>query len=458
MADVEVRKEVVVPPSVDPMVERKMLSSLVEMRKELAMKVRRQSQDMERIAKRASFRAMSYFQKANGFGLAAERMEACSTEGIHLAYMDVVGDSKINISMDRKTLLVYTKPIVLPYKLPTMSKSINVPVGKFELLIDMDKRSGLLQCYIKNLTSRARCNQDQMHPHVNRDASICWGDGQVQANKFMAESNFVGVLDMMLYTLTHYNEGNPFVRLLRGWSWNMPLLERVCWSCSLPVDKDNIYKIPTICQCAGRYTCCHQHQDDGHDPQCETRKRPPVPPRGTTATPPDMEAWIHDTQERLARMVGGQQEPLPAPVLIPTPIPDIVVRAEPSPPLTNTMIGRASVSIIPSSAPTRLPYQFEMLDRIVEMDNNNFATPCQMMDAWVRGSARTINTTRVEGFDGECPRTVVSNDIRFTFTYDVAAQKVYLTYEGVDEGGIRTFTTTINFADMQRWVVRYHTR
>ena len=432
MASKEVRAE-----GVAPAVQAKLLETLASMRKEVAVGVRVQGEEMEKIGKRASHRAMSYFQRANGFYLAADRMEAGDTSDVTIAYSDLIVDSKIEITRNGKILKVYTKDIVIPYKIQTMSKSINVPVGRFEVVINLDKRRSALMCQVYNLVAKAQCNQNQNHPHVDRLGMICWGDGQVKANKFCAENNFVGVLDMILYTLSHYNEGNPFIRLLRGWSWYMPLNERICWNCNLPVVKENVYAIPTLCQCT-RYKCCHQLRDDGHAPDCKksTREVPPSAPQSSVPVPADMEQWIRDTQERLARLQGASV-PVTPPITQVAPILVTVLRTEP---VMQTGM-----------------YQYTMLDAQVEMDNQFFAPPCDMMNAWVGGNAQTMQTTHSGSFTESIPIQVNHNNIRFTFRYDDDTQKVHLMYEGVNESAnTQIYTTFINYADMERWNTQYH--
>lgn len=220
----------------------------------------------------------------------------------------------------------------------------------------------------------------------------------------------------------------------------MPLPERICWNCNLPVDKENVYKIPTLCQCV-RSKCCRQHVDDGHSPDCETKKKPVVPPQGTQATSINMDEWIRETQERLARLSGQGQGPIEMPAS-----PTFEPVFDP-------------ISIVPT--PTRQGiHQFMMLDAMVEMDNPHYQVPCRMMDAWVVGQASTSSPMpSIPGINGQVPGVVQYQNVRFNFMYHMDTQKVHLTYEGINERAEpQIFTTIINFADMQRWVTRYHER
>jgi hypothetical protein len=98
----------------------------------------------------------------------------------------------------------------------------------------------------------------------------------------------------------------------------MPLLERVCWNCNLPVSADNIYKLKTLCQCT-RCVHCKQMSDDMCDPTCVTQLPPPVIPVSVE--------WIDMAQERL-RTIEVQ---VAAPQRVETPVP----MAQPMPTVTS---------------------------------------------------------------------------------------------------------------------------
>lgn len=60
---------------------------------------------------------------------------------------------------------------------------------------------------------------DFYHPHISASAQVCWGNASDAADRAIADSDLLGLLNVLHDVLSTYNAGNPYVEL--------PLFERV---------------------------------------------------------------------------------------------------------------------------------------------------------------------------------------------------------------------------------------
>jgi hypothetical protein len=208
----------------------------------------------------------------------------------------------------------------------------------------------------------------------------------------------------------------------------MPLKERVCWTCNLPVDKDNVYKIATICQCV-RCVHCRQLVEDKCDLTCVTQV--PIPPVIDTTSLPE---WVSQARNRWQSIINpASTPPVPPSVASPVPMP-----ATPD---------YATTARVVLGALGR--YEYTMNDTICRMTTQQYSIPCIAMDAYVRGAG----IESPEMLVGNVPAWYEFDHVRYSFSWFGGMQQVLImTHNGLRADGEPIhFETVISGIDFARW-------
>ncbi len=104
------------------------------------------------------------------------------------------------VSYTPGSLKVITNPIAIDYE------GMEYEMGQYLIIIEF----GAPELRIRNLYSSA---MEFPHPHVNTDGVPCLGNLAPGINKLLTESDYLGLVEVLLQFLNSYNEDNPYLKI-----------------------------------------------------------------------------------------------------------------------------------------------------------------------------------------------------------------------------------------------------